>query len=459
MKQHILFTSLLTAIPLGLMAQPEAMPLSQSYWKSAEFVKAFNGSYRTNARIEPYITSEEKVVLQQVQSQMAKGARTAAIQTIQASPLSNGSAALQFNLASLYFEEGDFEQARAAYQHALKRYPSFRRAHKNLGLTLMRLDQQALAMQSLLKAVELGDMSASTLGVLGYCHLEAENYGSAFQAYQLAQLTEPNNISWKAGVAQCLMAMDKLSEGLAMIEEVYKEAPQELGYAQLYVHALLEDEQHAKAIAMLELLLRQERLSLADRSLLAQLYAGEGDFRMAKPHIAAVLENFQSSEAKTQAADAHALLQVIGAVVVLGEWQYALDALDHVAGRFDALAESQGQQMTRYRAFCMAQLGMPEALPLLDGLLKSKPLDGELILLTAKLQVSLGHAAAAEVLYERAEQLESSRYHALLSHGGLLVQQKRYKRALGKYEAAQAMKATEEQAKYIDELRRVVGLQ
>ena len=82
---------------------------------------------------------------------------------------------------------------------------------------------------------------------------------------------------------------------------------------------------------------------------------------------------------------------------------------------------------------------------------------GAMLLLMAKLQNQLGKPAAAEVYYERAQLLDSHAYRAYLAHGALLVDQKRYQSALGKYQAAQKIKATPEQAQYIAELSRVVG--
>ena len=424
------------------------MPLAKSYWQSAEFVKSFHASYRTQARIEPYITSEEKVVLQQVQKAMAQGQRKSALQAIKSSPKTQGSAALLFNLGNIHFEEGHLESARNAYQKALKIYPSFRRAHKNLGMVQMRLEQQDQAMQSLLKAVELGDMSAGTLGLLGYCHLESGSHASALQAYQMAQVTDPNNVSWKAGIAQCLLAMNKLREGVSMIAEVYQLSPEEDGYAMLYVHALIEDQQNEKAIALLELLKKQQRLGFAQRCLLAQLHTSAGDMRMAKPHV----EELRKAGEEIQLSP---FLRVLESLASIAEWQYALDCLLQVEEL--ERSEAQSQQYQSLKAQCMAQLGMQEAEPIIESLLTQNPLDGAMLLLMAKLQNQLGKPAAAEVYYERAQLLDSHAYRAYLAHGALLVDQKRYQSALGKYQAAQKIKATPEQAQYIAELSRVVG--
>ena len=48
----------------------EPLPISASYWKDPAFLKAFNGSYRIEARIEPSITSEERALLVELQQLM-----------------------------------------------------------------------------------------------------------------------------------------------------------------------------------------------------------------------------------------------------------------------------------------------------------------------------------------------------------------------------------------------------
>ena len=55
----------------GWLMAIEPLPISASYWKDPAFQKAFNGSYRIEARIEPSITGEQRAVLVKVQELMA----------------------------------------------------------------------------------------------------------------------------------------------------------------------------------------------------------------------------------------------------------------------------------------------------------------------------------------------------------------------------------------------------
>ena len=85
----------------GWLMAIEPLPISASYWKDPAFQKAFNGSYRIEARIEPSITGEQRAVLVKVQELMAAEKRDEAIKALEASELTKASAALTFNLANL----------------------------------------------------------------------------------------------------------------------------------------------------------------------------------------------------------------------------------------------------------------------------------------------------------------------------------------------------------------------
>ncbi|MCA9096492.1 MAG: tetratricopeptide repeat protein, partial [Planctomycetaceae bacterium] len=112
----------------------EPLPLSTSFWRDEAFVKSFNGSYRIEARIEPNVSTEERGLLVEVQKLMEGGNRKSALAKLKGSPLTAKSAALTFNLGNLQFEEGDLEEAEKSYRKAIGDYPSFRRAHRNLGM-------------------------------------------------------------------------------------------------------------------------------------------------------------------------------------------------------------------------------------------------------------------------------------------------------------------------------------
>ena len=81
--------------------------------------------------------------------------REAALEILEKS--SKTTAAISFNKGNLLFELGKDEAAVKEFLEAIETFPSFRRAHRNLGLALYRVGEQERALNSLIEAVRLGD--------------------------------------------------------------------------------------------------------------------------------------------------------------------------------------------------------------------------------------------------------------------------------------------------------------
>jgi tetratricopeptide (TPR) repeat protein len=449
MKVVILIAaSALTFLAPNLLVAGEPLNIPASYWAEESFLKSFSASYGVNSRVEPTVSPEEKKVLVQVAEWMKKGEKKRALQALLASKSSASSPALLYNQANVYLELGEEVKAIDAYKAAIKKYPSFRRAHKNLGLTYLRAAQFPLAKSSLVKAVSLGDMSGSTLGMLGYCHLQSEQYASALQAYRLAQLTEPDTIEWKAGVAQCLLETGQHKEALYLMKEVVQARPSEVSYQLLMVNILLQHGEDVKAIAALEWLGRQGELPIEHTALLAQLHAQNGTVDLARPWFDQVKKGLKL-EVYPQ------YLRAIEAVLQLSDWELAEELLsvDLVGAELD---DSLLNKRDRLRAIVLIELDKLGAKPLLQQIVERNPLDGAALVLLGKVSATEEKFEVAEFYFRRAEKIESSKYAALFGYGVMLVSQKNYGAAIGKFELAQKLHPTAQQQKYIEALRRLV---
>ncbi len=439
-------SALILMDPQSLMAG-EPLKLPTSYWQDEALLKSFSASYGVNSRIEPSVTVEEQKLLVSVAKWMKKGEKKRALQTLKESENATSSPAVLYNQANIYLELGDEKKAIESYRAAIKAYPSFRRAHKNLGLTYLRDEQFPLALTSLVKAVSLGDMSGSTLGMLGYCHLQNEHYASALQAYRLAQLTEPETIEWKAGVAQSLLEIGQDKEALSLIEEVVEARPNEVSYQILMANMLLQRGENIKAIAVLEWLGRQDKLSLEHVALLAQLHAQSGTVDLAKPWFDLVKEDLNLKVYPQY-------LRAIESILQLDEWEFAgqLLSIDPEGGELNG---GLLNKRDRLRAIVLIEKNEKGAKTLLDELVKRDPLDGDALVLLAEISVSEAETGAAEFYYRRAEKIESSKYAALHGYGTMLVSLRKYEAAAEKFELAQKIHPTSDQQKYIDALRRI----
>ena len=84
------------------------------------------------------------------------------------------SAAFDFILANLYFQEGNLESAEKYYKNAVVKYPNFRRAYKNLGLVQVQAGNFKDAIPTISKALELGEVDGRAYGLLAYGYLPNE---------------------------------------------------------------------------------------------------------------------------------------------------------------------------------------------------------------------------------------------------------------------------------------------
>lgn len=419
------------------LSAAEPLLLSTSYWKDPAFLKSFNGSYRIEARIEPNVTTEERGLLVEVQNLMAAGNRTGALEKIRSSPLTEKSPALTFNLANLLFETGENEKAIAAYESALKEYPSFRRAHRNLALALVRDNKLPEALEHLTEAIRLGDAEGSTYGLLGYCRLARKEFASALQAYRIAQVTEPDVAEWKAGVAQCLQETGAKEEAVALLDEVIALRPLEASYAVLLANIHLDLDHPDSAAKALELPYRLGVLPPDPTLMLADLH-----LRADRPDAA------KSATGKAFASETKpgtgAILRLIATASSRGDWPFAKDLL----AKAETTDPSRAMNLAKARYLIDSEEDPATGTKLLEKLVSEDPTDGTALLALARHHADTGQPGSAELLLERATADSTSAYEAHVELVRLLVAQSRYAEALKSTDAALALNPTEQLKNY-----------
>jgi len=415
----------------------EPLPLSTAYWKDPAFLKSFNGSYRIEARIEPNVTTEERGLLVEVQTLMAAGNRFGALEKIRFSPLTEKSPALTFNLANLLFETGENEKAVAAYESALKEYPSFRRAHRNLALALVRDNKLPEALDHLTEAIRLGDAEGSTYGLLGYCRLARKEFASALQAYRIAQVTEPDVAEWKAGVAQCLQETGGKEEAVALLDEVIALRPLEASYAVLLANIHLDLDRPDSAAKALELPYRLGILPPDPTLILADLHLRADRADAAK----AVTDAAFAKETKPSTG---AILRLINTASSQGNWPFAKDLL----AKAETPEPSRPMNLAKARYLIDSEEDHAAGAKLLEKLVSEDPTDGTALLALAKHHADTGQPGSAELLLERATADTLSAYEAHIELVRLLVAQSRYAEALKSTDAALALNPTEQLKNY-----------
>lgn len=436
----ISFQFLVFSVCLGA----ESLPLSTSYWRDPAFQKAFNGSYRIEARIEPNVSSEERELLIEVQDLMADGKRGAALEKLKGSALTEKSAALTFNLANLHFETGEIAAAVKGYRGAIEAYPSFRRAHRNLAVALVREGENDEALPHLVEALRLGDAEGTTYGMLGYIRLAREEWASALQAYRLAQVTEPEVAEWKAGIAQCLQYLDDPQQAIALLDEVIRQRPLEAVYAVLQANVFLGLERPDAAVKALELPARLGLLGGDHLLLLADLHLRASRRATAVSHIETAFE-LEEKPGKD------AVLELVRSASARVDWPLAKELLGRIDGD-----ETAATRLARVRFLIESGEDAARGAEELGKLLEDDPVNGQALLSLAKYLVGVDQVGRAELLLERATAEATSAFDAFVELTRLHVSQGRYGDALEALDAAIALNGTPELVAYREALKQTL---
>ncbi|MFT5906206.1 MAG: tetratricopeptide (TPR) repeat protein [Cryomorphaceae bacterium] len=412
-------------ISLFVIKAAEPLPLSKEYWKSDAFRKAFNGSYRINARIEPFVDTKERDLLVAVQALMEKGERKSAISKLKASSLSSSSAAVMFNIANIAFETGDLELAKTQYSSAIKTFPTFLRAQQNLAFVHAREGDYDKAFPYLLEVIKLGSQDGSVMGLLGYCYQQKENFTSALQAFKNAQLTEPENIEWKIGEAYCYDSLGENAKALNLYESIVKKKPDEKQYMLLLINLYQRTGATKEAMVNLELLRRKGSLDISNKILLGALHLNEGSSVIGADVIREVLNS-------DQLTDGNIAMNAVGFAIGNNELDLAAEFHGLIKPELvkkHTLGNRYNRQQAQILILQDKELG--KAVELLTVMIAVDPLDADSLYLLAQYEASHKLEERALLHFQQAYVGNGKRKNSsLLERGKLLVKLQRYQEAL-----------------------------
>ena len=434
---------IISGLVLGSLASQgaEPLPLSNNYWKSSAFKKAFNGSYRINGRIEPFVDTKERVLLVSVQDLMAKGDRVGALKKLKASSLIGTSAAVMFNAGNFAFEVGDLADAKKYYLAAINKFPTFMRAHQNLAYVYARENDYEKAFPSLLEVVKLGSQDGSVMGLLGYCYQQKENFTSALQAFKNAQLTEPENLEWKIGEAFCYDSLGEDAKALNLYESLVKEKPDEVQYKLLLVNLYQKVGNLGEAIVNLELLRREKKLDPAGRFQLGALHFSGGSEEIGAEIVREILKS-------DELTDANLAMNAVDYSIQRGDFGLALEfhslikpelikklTSESSLGKPESRYQRQKAQIYLSKALGNEEaeqaLQVKEAIEVLKNLIARDPLDADALFLLAQYEANHQQQELAVLHYQQSSKgYGQCKNISLLERGKLLVRLQRFDEAL-----------------------------
>jgi tetratricopeptide (TPR) repeat protein len=420
---RILVALLAVLLPCPALAQFQPWEGS-SVLDDPEWRARFLGSYGFLSGAEPQIRADELALLREVVDLMKVNPRAAATM-LEVKVGQDSSAALDFVLGNLDFQNGDLDGAALSYASAIEKFPDFRRAHKNLGLLRLQRGQFHTAAQHLGRAIELGDRDGRSFGLLGYAYINQENWIAAEQAYRQAILQQPDTRDWKLGLAQALLALEKYADAVALFGSLIDEDPKDVTAWKLQANAYIGLDRPRDAAVNLETIRMLGKADSASLVLLGDIYMNAGMPELAADAYLTVIANDKEG---TRFAAAYRAARLL---IQTGSFADARKVLDRIEARYAPKlgADDELKVLTLEARLARAEGREAEAARLLRSIVERDGTRGEALLELAAYHRSRGEDEQALLLIERAQRLDAWEYRALLDEAQLRVGQRDYAKA------------------------------
>jgi tetratricopeptide (TPR) repeat protein len=439
----------------GALAAALAVPLSaqevdvDSIWRDPVFKKQFIGGYGINADIEPRVTPDEVEILEKVRPLMADNLPKAE-ETLRKQMEPDCSAMLDFTLGAIQYQQEKLPQALANYEKAVEKFPSFRRAWRNLGWIQTKNANYDEAIRAFTRMIELGGADAYSYGLLGVAYSAKEDYQPAEASFRNALLLQPENTEWRLGLTRCVFKQEKFEDAASLLDVLIERYPDKAEFWLLQARAFLALAQPLRAAQNLEAVERLGTAKAEDLHMLGDIYVREQllDLGTSAYARAIDLDPEQPVERPLRAAEV---------LSTLGGNAQARMLLDHIERAWGArLAESERHRLLKLEArLSMAEgSGSAETASVLEEIVQLDPLDGDALLLLGHYYARQGEPDRAILYYERAASIEAFEVTAKVYHAQVLVGQGRYADALPLLRRAQEIKPREDIARYLEQVER-----
>jgi tetratricopeptide (TPR) repeat protein len=393
-------------------------------WNDPSFIKSFTGSYGILSKYEPEISDLERDALR-ILLPLIRDNPKGAIAKLEPQIQQSSSAALDFLLANLHFQQGDLSNAEKYYKQAVAKHPHFRRAHKNLGLVYVQQGNFKASLESISTAIELGDVDGRSYGLLGYGYLSEQLYYPAETAYRHAMLMQPKVQDWKIGLARCLVETRNYANAIALFDTLIKEDPDNSVFWVLQANAYLGSDLSIEASKNLEVVRRMGKADFSTLTLLGDIYMNNDSTSLA---LSAYLEAIEIAGT----SDPHALIRAASLFTQTINFKAAKTLVaqvrQHYAGKLEA---ADDLQLLILEAKIARGEGDDEAAVVsLNRIVERDALNGAALIELANIYAGRNDMPRAITRYQQAARIQDSERAAVVAHAQALVRKSDYQQAL-----------------------------
>lgn len=391
-------------------ASSHKAPYALQMWNDPAFARYFVGTYGNIPDVEPELKDADREILQQLLPLMAKPLD--AIQFLSKVVGKDSNAIFDFQVASLYLDNGMNDPSEKWFLSALNKAPAFRRAWRGLGMAQVKASKWKEAVASLGKAIGLGIQDGPTYGLLAYSLLALERASSAESAYRQALMFEPDSLDWKMGLVRAQLKQLKAAEAAALCDEILRDHPDRIELLSLQAEAYIAMKENGKATENLEILVRGGQAKGDDIKRLGDIYLATNEPALALSAFSRWLERSDKKPAED-----------VTHIVMVAEnlsSQNALPEASLLLAKAKATSDKQlpkevEAKMLKVEARLQMSAGKGDAAaPILQRVVELNPMDGSALMLLGQHFADAKDGVKATAYYERATKIKETEPDALI---------------------------------------------
>ena len=441
--KNIFFLFSLSSI-ISLFGKAPSYQLTSDFWNNPTFVQSFMGDYGFRSEVEPRISKSESFILREVIAKSENNLEEAIVY-LEEKIENDSSAALDFALGTMYYQSNRMSRSAQAYGRAIEKFPSFLRAHKNLGLVNVSLENLEFATKHLAKAISLGENDGSTFIALGYCHLSLDRLVSAENAYRMGLLLFPGSKDGLNGLINCLDQAGRYVEVLNLLDELLESDPQNSRYLQARASALGSLGKEKEAAVTLDLLRRMGALRTQELVILGDLYHNLNLYDLS-------LDAYQEALARTNKLSLSQYIRIAQTLIQRSSYQEGFAYLEKIEKEFgEGRSKEERKLINLLKAEVLQSTGKnQQATELLREVVNQHPLEGIALIQLGQLAWKSGDHEYAIIQFQRAAKIDEFENPALIEHARLLVYLRKYQLAANLLERALVIKQEKRVEKYLN---------
>lgn len=442
MKITLLLFSLISCFTA--FGKAPTFELTKDFWNNPTFVRSFMGDYGFRSEIEPRISKSESFILREVVAK-SENQLEEAISFLEEKIEADSSAALDFALGTMYYQSNRMTRSAQAYGKAIEKFPSFLRAHKNLGLVNVSLGNLEAASKHLSKAISLGENDGSTFIALGYCHLSLGRLVSAENAYRMGLLLFPESKDGMNGLINCLNQGGRHRDALNLLDELLENDPENWRYLQARAAALGSLGKEKEAAVTLDLLRRMGELKTPELVILGDLYHNQNLYSLS-------LDAYQEALASKSKLSLPQYVRIAQTLIQRSSYQEGFSYLEKIENEFGEGRSKEEQKLINLlKTEVLQATGKnQQAKDLLKEIVNQHPLEGRALIQLGQLAWKSNDHEYAIIQFQRAAKIDEFENPALIEHARLLVSLREYSKAANLLERALTIKQEKRVEKYLN---------